>query len=111
MNRAVWAPACKAEIIVEAPADLAAELARLGDDLKFVFITSQATVKQGDVLSVSVALVPQPSASAAGTTEVTSGQTQRTRPLRTLHQQSLRRRRDEGVRVIVVSAVSTPVST
>jgi len=45
----------QAEIIVEAPADLAAELARLGDDLKFVFITSQATVKQGDVLSVSVA--------------------------------------------------------
>ena len=37
----------QAELVVEAPENVAAELARLGDDLKFVFITSQATVRLG----------------------------------------------------------------
>ncbi|TAG05513.1 MAG: isoleucine--tRNA ligase [Betaproteobacteria bacterium] len=44
----------QAEIEIEAPADVAAELSRLGDDLKFVFITSQATVKAGNELKVNV---------------------------------------------------------
>ena len=41
------------ELLIEAPADLAAELDRLGDDLKFVFITSQVRVRVADVLSIS----------------------------------------------------------
>jgi isoleucyl-tRNA synthetase len=44
----------QAEIEIEAPSEIAAELSRLGDDLKFVFITSQATVKTGDELKVNV---------------------------------------------------------
>ena len=50
----------QAEIVIEAPAATLAELARLGDDLKFVFITSQATAKEGAELKVTVA----PSAAA-----------------------------------------------
>ena len=45
----------QAEIVIEAPAATLAELARLGDDLKFVFITSQATAKEGPELKVTVA--------------------------------------------------------
>ena len=45
----------QAEIVIEAPAATFAELARLGDDLKFVFITSQATAKEGAELKVTVA--------------------------------------------------------
>jgi isoleucyl-tRNA synthetase len=50
----------QAEIVIEAPAATLAELTRLGDDLKFVFITSQATAKQGAELKVTV----EPSAAA-----------------------------------------------
>jgi isoleucyl-tRNA synthetase len=50
----------QAEIVIEAPAATLAELARLGDDLKFVFITSQAAAKAGAELKVTVA----PSAAA-----------------------------------------------
>ncbi len=50
----------QAEISITAPAALLSELERLGDDLKFVFITSQATVKEGAELSVDV----KPSAAA-----------------------------------------------
>jgi isoleucyl-tRNA synthetase len=50
----------QAEIVIEAPAATLAELARLGDDLKFVFITSQAVAKAGAELRVSVS----PSAAA-----------------------------------------------
>jgi len=44
----------QAEICVEAPAAVLGELARLGDDLKFVFITSQAVVKEGAEIKVIV---------------------------------------------------------
>jgi len=44
----------QAEVAVTAPADDYAALAALGDDLRFVFITSAATVKAGDTLSVDV---------------------------------------------------------
>jgi isoleucyl-tRNA synthetase len=44
----------QAEIVIEAPAATLAELARLGDDLKFVFITSQASAKEGAELKVTV---------------------------------------------------------
>jgi len=44
----------QAEIDIAAPDAVRAELARLGDDLKFVFITSQARVSAGPELSVSV---------------------------------------------------------
>ena len=44
----------QAEIAITAPAETCAELSRLGEDLKFVFITSQATVSEGDALSVEV---------------------------------------------------------
>jgi len=44
----------QAEICVEAPAAVLGELARLGDDLKFVFITSQAAVKEGAEIKVTV---------------------------------------------------------
>jgi isoleucyl-tRNA synthetase len=44
----------QAEIVIEAPSATLSELARLGDDLKFVFITSQATAKEGAELKVEV---------------------------------------------------------
>jgi len=44
----------QATVAVAAPADDAALLARLGDDLKFVFITSQAAVSEAETLSVAV---------------------------------------------------------
>jgi isoleucyl-tRNA synthetase len=44
----------QAEIIITAPPATFAELTRLGDDLKFVFITSQATAIEGAELSVTV---------------------------------------------------------
>ncbi len=44
----------QAEIVIEAPAATLTELARLVDDLKFVFITSQATAKEGAELKVTV---------------------------------------------------------
>ncbi len=44
----------QAEIVITAPAATGAELSRLGDDLKFVFITSQAAVKEGEELRVEV---------------------------------------------------------
>ena len=44
----------QAEIAITAPTAICAELSRLGDDLKFVFITSQATVNEGESLSVEV---------------------------------------------------------
>jgi isoleucyl-tRNA synthetase len=50
----------QAEIVVVAPTETLAELARLGDDLKFVFITSQATAVAGPELKVTVA--PSPAA-------------------------------------------------
>ncbi len=50
----------QAEIVISAPAATLTELHRLGDDLKFVFITSQATVKEGPELSVEVK--PSPAA-------------------------------------------------
>ena len=40
--------------MIEAPEATLAELARLGDDLKFVFITSQASAKLGGELKVTV---------------------------------------------------------
>ncbi|HEY5862581.1 MAG TPA: class I tRNA ligase family protein, partial [Casimicrobiaceae bacterium] len=44
----------QADVTVTAPADDYAALATLGDDLRFVLITSAATVKPGDALSVDV---------------------------------------------------------
>jgi isoleucyl-tRNA synthetase len=44
----------QAEIEIEAPSDVFVELTHLGDDLKFVFITSQATVKNSNELKVNV---------------------------------------------------------
>ena len=44
----------QAEIVIEAPEAMLAELTRLGDDLKFVFITSQATAKLGSELKITV---------------------------------------------------------
>ena len=44
----------QAEVVIEAAATTLAELARLGDDLKFVFITSQATANEGTELKVTV---------------------------------------------------------
>jgi isoleucyl-tRNA synthetase len=44
----------QANVTVTAPADTLALLASLGDDLKFVFITSAATLVQGDALAVAV---------------------------------------------------------
>jgi isoleucyl-tRNA synthetase len=41
-------------VTVTAPAEDHAALATLGDDLRFVLITSAATVKAGDALSVDV---------------------------------------------------------
>ncbi len=44
----------QADVSITAPPATLAELNRLGRDLKFVFITSRATLVQGDELSVSV---------------------------------------------------------
>jgi isoleucyl-tRNA synthetase len=44
----------QANVVVEAPQSVADELIRLGDDLKFVFITSNAIVKVADELKVHV---------------------------------------------------------
>ena len=44
----------QAEVLITAPAELAAELAKLGEDLKFVLITSKATVTAGNELAISV---------------------------------------------------------
>jgi isoleucyl-tRNA synthetase len=44
----------QAEVTVSAPAEDYAALASLGDDLRFVFITSAAQVEPGDVLAVAV---------------------------------------------------------
>jgi len=44
----------QANVVVTAPADTLALLASLGDDLKFVFITSAAALQAGDALSVAV---------------------------------------------------------
>ncbi|WVH09893.1 MAG: Isoleucyl-tRNA synthetase [Fluviibacter phosphoraccumulans EoVTN8] len=44
----------QAEVAIVAPADDAAALASIGDDLKFVLICSQATVSAGDALQVKV---------------------------------------------------------
>jgi isoleucyl-tRNA synthetase len=46
----------QANITVTAPADDHALLASLGEDLKFVFITSQVTLQAGDALAVQVAV-------------------------------------------------------
>ena len=43
----------QANLVVTAPADDHALLASLGDDLKFIFITSQVQLNAGDELSVS----------------------------------------------------------
>ncbi|MGL5003074.1 MAG: class I tRNA ligase family protein, partial [Casimicrobium sp.] len=45
----------QANVVVEAPQAIVDQLARLGDDLKFVFITSKADVKVGSELKVHVA--------------------------------------------------------
>jgi isoleucyl-tRNA synthetase len=47
----------QAAVTVIAADDLAAELERLGDDLKFVFITSSARVERGDAFAVRVSPV------------------------------------------------------
>ena len=44
----------QADVAVTAPGDDVAALASLGDDLRFVFITSSATVERGDALAVRV---------------------------------------------------------
>jgi isoleucyl-tRNA synthetase len=44
----------QASVVVEAPQAIVDELSRLGEDLKFVFITSNATVKVGTELKVQV---------------------------------------------------------
>jgi isoleucyl-tRNA synthetase len=44
----------QAEVTVTAPPETHALLASLGEDLKFVFITSKATLKAGDALEVTV---------------------------------------------------------
>jgi len=44
----------QANVVVTAPAETYALLQSLGDDLKFVFITSVATLKQGEALTVEV---------------------------------------------------------
>jgi isoleucyl-tRNA synthetase len=45
----------QANITIEAPSEIATQLQRLGDDLKFVFITSTVEVKAGSELKVHVA--------------------------------------------------------
>jgi isoleucyl-tRNA synthetase len=49
-----------ADVSIVAPADDYAALASLGDDLRFVMITSAASVEQGDALAIAV--VPSPHA-------------------------------------------------
>lgn len=44
----------QAELAITAPADMAAELAKLGDDLKFVMITSKVSVSAGTDLTINV---------------------------------------------------------
>ena len=44
----------QAEVIVTAPPETHALLASLGEDLKFVFITSKATLAEGEALAVTV---------------------------------------------------------
>jgi isoleucyl-tRNA synthetase len=44
----------QANVVVEAPKEIAAQLTRLSDELKFVFITSIAEVKEGSELKVHV---------------------------------------------------------
>jgi isoleucyl-tRNA synthetase len=44
----------QAEVAIVAPAEDVAALASIGDDLKFVFISSQATVTEGNALQVKV---------------------------------------------------------
>ncbi len=44
----------QAEVVVTAPPEMHALLASLGEDLKFVLITSKATLAQGDTLAVTV---------------------------------------------------------
>jgi isoleucyl-tRNA synthetase len=48
----------QAEIAIQAPADSYEALASLGDDLRFVTITSAATVSRGDALAVKVTPSP-----------------------------------------------------
>ena len=44
----------QANLTITAPADDLAALQSLGEDLKFIFITSQVTLQAGDVLAISV---------------------------------------------------------
>jgi isoleucyl-tRNA synthetase len=57
----------QAEATIVAPAVDYEALASLGDDLRFVLITSAATVEAGDALSIAVTPSANPNASAAGT--------------------------------------------
>jgi len=66
----------QAEIVIEAPKAALAELGRLGDDLKFVFITSQATAKEGVELKVMVAPSTAVKCERAGITAATSARMQ-----------------------------------
>jgi isoleucyl-tRNA synthetase len=50
----------QAEVTVTAPAEDYAALASLGDDLRFVFITSAATVRAGDALAIAVTPTAHP---------------------------------------------------
>jgi isoleucyl-tRNA synthetase len=50
----------QAEVSVSAPATDAAALRSLGDDLKFVFISSAADVAEGDALEIRVTPSQQP---------------------------------------------------
>ncbi|MDR3411005.1 MAG: isoleucine--tRNA ligase [Formivibrio sp.] len=44
----------QAEVLITAPADTITELVKLGDDLKFVMITSKVSMNTGDELSINV---------------------------------------------------------
>ena len=44
----------EAEVVIEAPPEIYGALASLGDDLRFVMITSAATVRAGDTLAIEV---------------------------------------------------------
>ena len=44
----------QANLTITAPSDDLAALQSLGDDLKFIFITSQVTLQAGDALAISV---------------------------------------------------------
>ncbi len=54
MPTARSAPRCKAEVTLTVGADDHALLASLGEDLKFVFITSAIKLVAGDAISTSV---------------------------------------------------------